>query len=909
MNRISSLMNPLLLLTVIGLTACDSGVGTTSNPDLKTGDGSYTGPPAKTADIRSFQLNFWQFLKEENRCGQCHGKGQEPIFVNPNDVNKAYSEAVKYANLESPAASEFVSEVGGGHHCWLGSLNACATTVEQMISNWATDSNITSARLIQLEAPTHHELGDFKSFPPNADSVGNNGFSFEDTVWPLLIGTNPAITNNNCQECHEEIGPSLPQAPFFASPDPDSAYAAARSKMNLATPGDSRFVERVQAGHNCWTNCPADALTMEAAIALFAAGIEPTEIDDTLLTSMALTMADGVIAAGGNRHESNLFALWEFKTRDGITAYDTSGIEPAIDLTLLSDTVSGNTVTWLASYGLNFNGGRAQALTFDSEKMHTFIQSTGEYAIEAWVVPSNVTQEDASIVSYSGSDNASNFTLAQDMYNYDFYNRIVVDPPEPNGDPALSSGANDEELAQASLQHVVVNYDPDTGRSIYINGELANVTDLVTGSSTINNVWGDDFTLTLGNELSGTQPWYGNLRMLAMHNRNLTQEQVVQNFDVGVGEKYFLLFYIGHQIGIDESYIMFEVSVFDDFSYLFNKPTFINLDPDWSQVAVDIAGMRIGINGKEAVAGQAYASLNTSVDGSYDPQFGQELSPLGTIIPSENGPDNDQFFLTFETIGNTSRTFQEPSVTVSNDPGDPAAAVSSDIGVRTFEEINAAIAAITGVAITNPAVKDIYDIYFQQLPSTEAIDAFLPSHQMAIVQLALTSCNELVEIRGEEGEIVPEIIFPGFNFNQVLGSPDQMPMSLDAFGPPPPSVDEYYLDPVPADPDATQLANRRLIIDPMLARAMNVIAPLSIVNLTSQPDSEVIHGMLGSDQTQVLDAAIANTDYTSLIDQLLMCKPAPEDTTCIPVNSIERTAQIIKAVCTAAVGGAVMLVQ
>jgi hypothetical protein len=907
MIRISSLLNPLLLLTVIGLAACDSGVGTTSNADLNTGDRSYTGPAAKTADIRSFQLNFWQFLKEENRCGQCHGKGQVPIFVNPNDVNKAYSEAVKYANLESPAASEFVSQVKGGHHCWLGSVGICGTTVEQMISNWATDSNITSARLIQLEAPTHHELGEYKSFPPNSDDLGINGRSFETTVYPLLIGTNPIVNNNNCQLCHEEIGPSLPQAPFFASPDVDSAYAAAKSKMNLASPGDSRFVERVLAGHNCWTNCPDDAITMEAAIDLFATGIEPTEVDNTLLTSMALTIADGVIAAGGNRHESNLFALWEFKNREGNTAYDTSGIAPAIDLILLSDpdTVPEprDTVTWLGSYGLKFDGGRAQAFTFTSEKMHTFIQATGEYAIEAWVVPSNVTQEDASIVSYSGSDNASNFALTQDLYNYDFYNRIVVLPPgdpEPNGDPALSSGANDEELAQASLQHVVINFDPDTGRSIYINGELVNVTDLVIGPSTINNVWGDDFTLTLGNELSGAQPWRGNLRMLAMHNRNLTQEQVVQNFDVGVGEKYFLLFYIGHQIGIAESYIMFEASVFDDFSYLFNKPTFINLNPDWSQVAVDIAGMRIGINGKEAVAGQAFASLNTSVDSSYDPQFGQELSSLGTIIPSESGPDNDQFFLTFETIGNTSRTFQEPSVTVSNDPGDPAAAVSSDIGVRTFEEINATIAAITGVDITNAAVKDVYDEYFQQLPSTEAIDAFLPSHQMAIVQLALTSCNELVEDRGT---IAPETFFPGFNFAP-------MPMSLDAFGPPPPSVDGYYPDPDPADPDVDQLANRRLIIGPLLERSMNVIAPLSVNNLTSQPDSEVIHDMLGSDQTQVLDVAILDTDYTSLIDQMLMCNPpAATPGACTPVNSIARTAQIIKAVCTAAIGGAVMLVQ
>ena len=39
----------------------------------------------------------------------------------------------------------------------------------------------------------------------------------------------------------------------------------------------------------------------------------------------------------------------------------------------------------------------------------------------------------------------------------------------------------------------------------------------------------------------------------------------------------------------------------------------------------------------------------------------------------------------------------------------------------------------------------MYDDYIQQLPTVEAIDAFLPSHQMAIAQLVLTSCSVLVD--------------------------------------------------------------------------------------------------------------------------------------------------------------------
>ena len=77
-----------------------------------------------------------------------------------------------------------------------------------------------------------------------------------------------------------------------------------------------------------------------------------------------------------------------------------------------------------------------------------------------------------------------------------------------------------------------------------------------------------------------------------------------------------MLFYIGHHLGEDptnpaevNSFIMFEVTQFDNYSYLFNKPTYINLDPTWTPGGFNIQGLRIGINGKEAVAGQAFASL------------------------------------------------------------------------------------------------------------------------------------------------------------------------------------------------------------------------------------------------------------------------------------------------------------
>ena len=62
-----------------------------------------------------------------------------------------------------------------------------------------------------------------------------------------------------------------------------------------------------------------------------------------------------------------------------------------------------------------------------------------------------------------------------------------------------------------------------------------------------------------------------------------------------------------------QSYIMFEGSQYDSYSYLFTKPTFISLDPAARPGSLAIKGMRIGVNGAEAQSGQAYANVNMTV--------------------------------------------------------------------------------------------------------------------------------------------------------------------------------------------------------------------------------------------------------------------------------------------------------
>ena len=146
----------------------------------------------------------------------------------------------------------------------------------------------------------------------------------------------------------------------------------------------------------------------------FADPIQPDQVNPNLVFSKALTIFDGTIASGGNRHETNQIALWEFKSGSGSTAFDTSGVEPALDLTLSGD------VEWVGGWGITINDGKAQGSTANSAKLHEQILATGEYSIEAWVAPANVVQEEAHIVSYSAGPTARNFTLGQTLYDYDY---------------------------------------------------------------------------------------------------------------------------------------------------------------------------------------------------------------------------------------------------------------------------------------------------------------------------------------------------------------------------------------------------------------------------------------------------------------------------------------------------------
>lgn len=821
------------------ITACSGGSGSSSGDNVNVDNGNsspdlYAGPAPQTEDIQNFKLNVWDNLAAEDRCGACHIEGgQSPQFVRRDDINLAYNEVSSIVNLSDPQSSLMVQRVGTGHNCWLDVSSVCGDIVTDYIANWAGDSG-GEQNTIVLTAPEIREVGVSKSFPEAPDGFDE------------LHG----IFTTYCSSCHSEDS-TLRQQPYFASSDIDIAYEAAKTKIDLGTPANSRFVIRLGSEfHNCWDSCSANAMEVQTAIEAFADGIEATVVDPDLVISAALNLTDdGIVASSGGRIENNVIALFEFKAGEGGTAFDTSGVEPAMNLNIIGD------VDWLGSWGLRIRDGKAQASTASSRKLYDLITSTGEYSIEAWVVPDNVSQDGpARIISYSGGADIRNFTLGQTLYNYNFLNR--TDVSDGNGMPALSTADADERL-QATLQHVVITYDSINGRRIYVNGEYTGDVDDQTGTSL--NTWDDSFAFVVGQEVSGQDLWQGSIRLLAVYNRAIDEETIVNNYDVGVGERFYLLFNVSDVIDVPDAFVAFEVQQFDDYSYLFNAPFFTSLDGNANFSDIPIRGVRIGMNGREVIAGQAYATLDDSLNSSEIVEGRQPLSSLGTVIALDQGPDLDQFFLTFDRLGDQTSVRVDAIVPPAATPVDIAD--QPTIGVRRFEEINYTLSAITGVSTAHPAVAETFSNVRQQLPVVESIDGFLAAHQMGVTQLAVEYCSALIGELGDSNTPERDALFPAFDFGATPN------LAFDSAG-------------------------RSAIIDPllnaMLASDLPEDAPdyTGDIPLEDQPGS----GVVSAELNDLIDLMLASCPGT--------CSTEPD-----------RTLKVSKAVCAAATGSAVMLLQ
>jgi hypothetical protein len=573
--------------------------------------------------------------------------------------------------------------------------------------------------------------------PPPADLAARMQ-AFSQTVQP--------ITGQYCVGCHAGFGPG---SPAFAAPDTSQAYHALvdNQKVLLGSPYDSRVVQRVVSGHFCWSDCSDDAEELRAAIALWAqlvgedaAGPEPADG----IASLALLLADGQETGAGIRNDANVIARWEFQQGTGNVAYDTSPVTPAMDLELVG-------TQWVAGGGIENMSGKAVASAEASRKLYSRIadpeDGSQEYTIEAWVTPGNTDQNGpARIVSYSKGPYARNFTMGQSGYNYSYRNRSRAEGIGENGTPSLETADADEDL-QATLQHVVMTFDQEAGRQIYVNGRFTDDEDHK-GPGALDN-WNPEYQFLLGNETTDDRLWQGKLHFVAIHDRALSAGDVALHFQAGFGKTVLLSFDVSQWTGMAGSFVELDVTEFDAHSYLFSNPTYVGP----VGAGIPIRNLRIAVNDVAPVAGQAFRNVDTTVT-----QSGQVLSPLASVIGKGRGVELDSFTLLFEMLGNNQAVVTETNSPVL--PGGFSDEVRPEVGLRDFNQINETMATLTGVSPSARNVREVFGELTQQLPGANDVRTFVAAHQIGIFKLALEYCDAMVDSRS-----LREALF-GLGFDQ-----------------------------------------------------------------------------------------------------------------------------------------------
>ena len=175
---------------------------------------------------------------------------------------------------------------------------------------------------------------------------------------------------------------------------------------------------------------------------------------------------------------------------------------------------------------------------------------------------------------------------------------------------------------------------------------------------------------------------------------------------------------------------------------------------------------------------------------------------------------------------------------------------ASQIGMKTFDEINATFSTVTEVNWVDFQNVDVtYQELRQSLPAVEDINTFLSSHQVAVAQLAIAYCDALVNTNGNPDPTTPAM-FPGFNF-----------------------------DAAPAT--AFSAGNRGLFVDPIIDRIMGT-------GIASQPAYADVYSELAS-------VAASGSRPSNLVDRL--------------IAGGSTTRAISKGVCAAMLGNATTLVQ
>ena len=217
--------------------------------------------------------------------------------------------------------------------------------------------------------------------------------------------------------------------------------------------------------------------------------------------------------------------LYDFRAGSGTSVPDVSGVVPAMDLTIEDP----NHVTWLPDGGLRIDQPTIIETYAPATKVLGAGVASNEISVEVWILPANLTQDGpARIVSLTDNPvDPSNFMVGQGRWGEQAPEVIDARCPLNTHLPSTQTPPGSLEL---ELTHVVFTRDlpTDTNR-IFLNGELQAVS-LREGDF---SDWDLTYHLNVVNDQTRNRPWLGTLYLIAIYDRDLSEQEILQNFAAG----------------------------------------------------------------------------------------------------------------------------------------------------------------------------------------------------------------------------------------------------------------------------------------------------------------------------------------------------------------------------------------
>ncbi len=242
-----------------------------------------------------------------------------------------------------------------------------------------------------------------------------------------------------------------------------------------------------------------------------------------VVTLCLITACAGRLLAEQNAADSTavgLLALYDFADHHGAVVKDVSGVGQPLDLTIADPQFVRR-----SAGGLDVAGNTLIQSSGPAGKIIQAVRLSGEIAVEAWVTPATTSQQGpARIVTISASPNERNLTLGQDGDRYDV--RLRTTGTTTNGMPSVSTPA---QSLMTKLTHVVYSRERSGIARIFVDGKQV-AEKRIDGSA---SNWDERMQLGLANEFGGERPWRGTFRLIAIHSRALSPDEVAAHFKSG----------------------------------------------------------------------------------------------------------------------------------------------------------------------------------------------------------------------------------------------------------------------------------------------------------------------------------------------------------------------------------------